>query len=190
MRIFVGCSSKNEINENYKIDCKNYLQELFKQDFDLVFGAYDASLMGIAYHEALNQKHKIIAICPEAYKSDLKTLKCDEEYLTETVNQRTESLLQQSDVLLYLPGGIGTFHEFFAAIESKRCHEFDKPIILYNCCGFYDDLIKFLNKAVSENFIPDYIMDSFHISNSVEDTLEYINSQIKTKKLELNKFKF
>lgn len=176
MKIFIGCSSKETIAERYKQDCAVYLNQLFEQNYDLVFGAMDSSLMGIAYHQALANNRKVIGICPKAYQDDFKMLHCHEEYITTTVNERTESLLQMSDVLLFLPGGIGTIHEFFAAIESKRCHEFDKPIIVYNCCNFFDSLFVFLEQNRKENFTPKEIMDSFYISNSVEDTIEYIQN--------------
>lgn len=183
MKIFIGCSSKETIPEKYKEDCTIYLDQLFQQDYDLVFGAMDSSLMGIAYHQALKNHRKITGICPFAYQDDFKSLQCHEEYVTKTVNERTESLIQNSDVLLFLPGGIGTIHELFAAIESKRCHEFDKPIIIYNSCGFFDLLFSFLEFGAKDNFTPKEIMDSFYVSNSIEDTIRYIESNYKQRKL-------
>ena len=45
---------------------------------------------------------------------------------------RTDGLIRESDVLLFLPGGFGSVYELFTAIESKRCHEHDRSIIIYN----------------------------------------------------------
>ena len=49
MKLFIGCSSSNDISKRYLNDCEEYLEELFKLDNDLVFGAYNKGLMAIAY---------------------------------------------------------------------------------------------------------------------------------------------
>ena len=85
-------------------------------------------------------------------------------------------MILESDICLFLPGGIGTINELFLAIESKRSHEFDKPIVIYNSCGFYDELLAFLNKIYQEEFTPSYIQDSYYISSNFNDILNYINS--------------
>ena len=82
MRIFVGCSSKDEIPEKYKKDCEQLLEKLFVNN-DLVFGAYDSGLMGIAYHQALKNNKDIIGICPNIYKDDFNNLKCNKEITTK-----------------------------------------------------------------------------------------------------------
>ncbi len=175
MRIFVGCSSKDEIPEKYKKDCEQLLEKLFVNN-DLVFGAYDSGLMGIAYHQALKNNKDIVGICPNIYKDDFNNLKCNKEITTKNVSDRIDYLILESDICLFLPGGIGTLNELFLAIESKRSHEFDKPIVIYNSCGFYDELLAFLNKIYQEEFTPSYIQDSYYISSNFNDILNYINS--------------
>lgn len=173
MKIFVGCSSKNEIPNKYKDECFKLLEKLFQRN-DLVFGAYDGGLMGISYNEALKNKREVIGICPDLYKEDFKTLQCTKEIITKNVSERIDKLILESDVCLFLPGGLGTINELFMALESKRSHEFDKPIIIYNCCGFFDDLLSFLNKIYEENFTMDYIKDSYYVSNNIDEIVDYI----------------
>lgn len=173
MKIFVGCSSKNEIPNKYKEDCAILFEKLFQRN-DLVFGAYDGGLMGISYNEALKNKREVIGICPDLYKEDFKTLQCTKEIITKNVSERIDKLILESDVCLFLPGGLGTINELFMALESKRSHEFDKPIIIYNCCGFFDDLLSFLNKIYEENFTMDYIKDSYYVSNNIDEIVDYI----------------
>ena len=48
MNIFVGCSSSNDFSKKYLYDCNILLEELLK-DNDLVFGACNSWLMGLAY---------------------------------------------------------------------------------------------------------------------------------------------
>ncbi len=176
MKIFVGCSSSNDIPIQYREDCEILLNELFNSNNDLVFGAYNLGIMGDSYNIALNNNRKIIGICPEAYRDDFKELRCTTEITTKSVSERTDRLISESDALLFLPGGIGTVYELFTSIESKRCHEHDKAIIIYNSCNYYDELFSFLDKLYDENFANEYVKKNYFISNSKEEIISYINT--------------
>lgn len=149
MKLFIGCSSSNNISTEYFDDCKVLLEELMKEN-DLVFGACNSGLMWLAYNTTLKANGNITGICPETYKDDFKTLKCDTEITTKSVSERTDSVISSSDAIIFLPGGIGTIYELFTAIESKRCHEFDKPIVIYNSNGYFDKLLEFMDNVYSE----------------------------------------
>ncbi len=184
MKLFIGCSSSNDIPQKYIDDCKIYLEELLIGN-DIVFGACSDGLMGISYNIAKKNNKKITGICPVSFKEDLQKLECDYEELTETISQRTTSVIDASDALIFLPGGIGTIYELFTAIESKRSHEFDKPIVIYNSCNYFDKLFSFLELIYSESFTSDRVKKCYHISNTAEDTLNYINnynSELKLRK--------
>jgi len=181
LKIFVGCSSSSNIPNQYRDDCKILLNELFKEENDLVFGAYNSGIMGDSYNSALNNGRNIIGICPEAYKDDFKDLKCTSEITTKTVSERTDKLINESEVLLFLPGGIGTIYELFNSIESKRCHEHDRAIIIYNSCNYYDDLFAFLDKLYGERFANDYVKQNYFISSSKDEIISYINTMKRKK---------
>lgn len=180
MKLFIGCSSSNDIPKEYFEDCKVLLEELMKEN-DLVFGACNSGLMGLAYNTTLKASGNIIGICPEAYKDDLKTLKCDREITTKSVSERTDSVISSSDALIFLPGGIGTIYELFTAIESKRCHEFNKPIVIYNSNGYFDKLLEFMYKVYSEKFSGFKDKRNYLVTNSISEILYYINNYKKLK---------
>lgn len=172
MKIFVGCSSKNEIDPKYLKENKKLL-DLVLIENDLVFGACDSGIMGIAYNSALNNGSKVTGVCPEAYKDDLKSLKCDKEIVTGSVSDRTKILINESDMLLFLPGGIGTYQELFSAIESKRSHEFDKPIIIFNSNGFFNKFIEMMKQNYDEGFSKESDSSNYVIANTIEEVLSY-----------------
>ena len=160
MKIFIGCSSSDEINEKYILD--------------LVFGASNGGLMGLSYNLALKNGNSVLGICPEAYKNDLKSLKCTEEIITNSISDRTVALINESDAIVFLPGGIGTIYELFTVIECKRSGEFDKPVVIYNACGYFDKLFDFLDFLYDEKFTNLKVKDCYYVSNNAEDTLNYI----------------
>ncbi len=183
MKLFIGCSSSNDIPTEYFNDCKVLLEELMKEN-DLVFGACNSGLMGLAYNTTLKANGNITGICPEAYKDDFKTLKCDTEITTKSVSERTDSVISSSDALIFLPGGIGTIYELFTAIESKRCHEFNKPIVIYNSNGYFDKLLEFMDKVYSEKFSGFKDKRNYLVTDSISSILYYINNYKRIKETE------
>lgn len=180
MKLFIGCSSSDDIQEIYNTDCSNYLEELFKLDNELVFGAYNKGLMAISYNIALKYNRKITGITPKIFVDALKDLECNEEIITTNISRRTDNLIEESDALIFLPGGIGTIYELFTSIESKRSGEFNKPIIIYNSNHFFDKLLLFLEDIYKEKFTSLSVKDTYHISESATDTIEYLNKYFKT----------
>ena len=183
MKLFIGCSSSDNIPKEYFDDCKVLLEELMKEN-DLVFGACNLGLMGLAYNTAINEKRQIVGICPEAYKDDFKNLECGTEITTKSVSERTDNIIESSDALIFLPGGIGTIYELFTAIESKRCHEFNKPIVIYNCNGYFDKLLEFMDKVYNEKFSGFKDKRNYLVTDSISSILYYINNYEKIKERE------
>ena len=176
MKIFIGCSSSNNIPSNYRQDCQELLKEIFKRNYDLVYGAYNQGLMNDSYEEALKNNHQVIGITPEIFKEDLKKIKCTKEIITENICRRTEELINESDLILFLPGGIGTTYELLSTIESKRSNEFNKPIIIYNSNHFFDELLSFFEKQYVENFTKKTVKETYLVFNDCPPLIKYLDN--------------
>lgn len=176
MKIFIGCSSREDIPDKYFNDCNTLIEELFKRENDLVFGAYNKGLMASSYDLAKKYKRKVIGITPKIFIDALEELDCDKEFVTDTISRRTDGLIEESDVLLFLPGGIGTIYELFTVIESKRSGEFNKPIIIYNSNNFFNKLLEFLEKLYNENFMDIKVKDCYLIMDAPSNVVNYLTS--------------
>ena len=178
MNIFVGCSSRNEIDEKYMILAKDLGIALSERGHDLVFGACDNSSMGAIYRIMNEYGRKITGIIAEAYIDDLKKLDIPEENIikTKTCTDRNMVLIQISDAILFLEGGIGTYQEILTSIEAKRSGEFDKPIVIINKFGYFDNLIMALESAYKEGFTGANTKDTYYFTNNIEDALNYIEN--------------
>ena len=176
MRIFVGASSIEEIDNKYVEDCTKLLEEILK-DNDLVFGAYSKGLMGVSYNIAKKNNRKVVGICPEVYKSSLDDLECDYEEITTSMLDSTLKLYKNSDAMIFLPGGFGSIYEFFTANYSKICKEIDIPIILYNSCGYYDKLLSFIDEIYKNKFVRETEKGNFFVANTIEEVKKILEQK-------------
>lgn len=176
MKIAVCCSSINDIDNKYKESSRKLLEQIFKENHDLVFGAMDCGIMGIAYRTAKKFGRKVIGITPEIFKNDLKELECDTEIITKSINSRTEAMIDNSDALLFLPGGIGTLYELITSLEMKRSNEFDKPIIIYNETGFFDEMLVMLDRFYKENFTSENVRHKYKIINDWTEVVKLLDN--------------
>ena len=62
MKIFVGGSASEDIPGKYRLDCNMLLDELFRNNNDLVFGACNSGIMSDAYLSALGHNRNIVGI--------------------------------------------------------------------------------------------------------------------------------
>ena len=177
MNIFVGCSSRDEIPSLYIDECNNVLDKLFSYKYKLVFGACGKGLMGTSYNNALKHNCEIIGIYPSVYEDEARELE-GQKIVVNTVSERTDKVVGESDILLFLPGGIGTIYELLTAIESKRANEHNKAILVYNCFGFYDNLLMQLEKMYDELFMSDKDKKTYLVFDDSEKLIDYINKSI------------
>lgn len=169
MRLFIGCSSSDSLDSEIVSDCKKLIEDVASiPDVDLVYGAYNHGLMGVCYDTFKKNEKKIIGITPKIYEEDIDSQLLDEFYLTDTTIGRFNKIYEESDAFLFLPGGIGTFSEFFNAVEEHRTMKDDKQIILYNGTYFYTPIIKELYHLYQVGFIEQELPSCFVIEQDKE----------------------
>ena len=177
MNVFVCCSAYKDIKKEYLDDCEQVLNELLK-DNDLVFGACETGLMGLAYNIAKKNGRKVTGICPGIYKGAFKKIKCDKEIVSSDMMDSTRQILARSDAIVILPGGFGTAYEIFIAIQTKICKEHSKPIIIYNSRGFYNNLIGFTEDIYKEEFATSDYKNNYLVANTKEEVLKLLSNGV------------
>lgn len=171
MNIFIGCSSKNEISENY-FKISQEILNIISQNNNLVFGVSHNGIMGQSYQVFKKNNRKVIGITNDTYKEEFKLIPCDEEYVVNSTLDRTKKIIDYSDMFLFLPGGLGTYAEIFQIYEELRTYNINKPIIIYNYNNYYNDIINILDKLTKEHFMDKEILKYITIT---DDQTKIIN---------------
>ena len=66
--------------------------------------------------------------------------------------------------------------EFFEVMVLSQLRVFDKPVALFNVNGYYDDIVRFLDRATNEGFIHKEHSDNIIVSDDPKVLLEGIEN--------------
>jgi len=100
--------------------------------------------------------------------------------VVDNMHERKRIMAEHADAFLALPGGIGTFEEFFEVWTWRQLGYHDKPIGLLNLDGYYDSLLVFLNSAMKQGFMNGWQMDLIRTSTDAPALLDMLVAEAKT----------
>ena len=81
-----------------------------------------------------------------------------------------------ADAFITVPGGVGTFEEFFEVFTLKQLGRHTKPVALLDINGYYQKLDEFMKVSVSEKFLREECKNLYDYSSSIDEVLDYIES--------------
>ena len=143
----------------------------------LVFGGGATGMMGAAARGVHRGGGRVIGVAPAFFDTPgvLSEL-CDELVLTGTMDERKAIMESRADAFLVAPGGIGTLDEFFEVFTLRSLGQLDKPVLLYNIDGYYDELLAFLKTMESQRFIRPELWEHLGVFSDAEDLLDHLDT--------------
>jgi len=153
-RICVFCGSSPGSQPEYLQAAQNLGEALVERGIGLVYGGANVGTMGKIASTVLSMGGEVIGVIPEelvkkevAYK-ELRDLR-----VVQTMHERKSLMNDLSDGFISLPGGLGTFEEFFEALAWGQLGIHSKPSGVVNIKNFYGKMLEFLDHAVAEKFM-------------------------------------
>ena len=120
----------------------------------LVYGGGHNGLMGMMADACLQAGGRVVGVIPKALvEKEWAHSGCSELHVVENMHERKSLMAERADAFLAMPGGIGTFEEFFEVWTWRQLGYHDKPVGLLNIKGYYDNLLAFLSTAVQQGFM-------------------------------------
>ena len=71
-----------------------------------------------------------------------------------TMHERKAKMSDLADAFIALPGGFGTLEELFEVITWAQLGIHQKPLGLFDVEGYWDPLVRFIDHAIEEGFVP------------------------------------
>ena len=135
--------------------------------------------MGAAARGVRSEGGKILGVIPKFFdEENIEAICdfCDELIQPNTMRERKQIMEDNADAFIIVPGGIGTFEEFFEILTLKQLCRHNKPIAIYNINGYYDELNQVLIEAMKKNFIRENCTDLYEITDDLGKIFAYIEN--------------
>ena len=138
----------------------------------LVYGGGRNGLMGIVADATMAAGGQVVGIIPKALvEREWAHHGCTELHVVDNMHERKRMMADKADAFLALPGGIGTFEEFFEVWAWRQLGYHDKPVGLLNVAGYYDGLMAFMHTGVEQQFMSSAQMELIRVGSDVDALL-------------------
>jgi len=178
MKICVYAASGRELHEDYFKAAQALGRAIALGGHSLVFGGGNEGLMGACARGVLSEGGEIIGIAPRFFDEPGVLFKeCSSFIYTETMRERKQLMEQQADAFIMLPGGIGTFEEFFEILTLKQLGRHSKPIAILNTRGYYEPMLAMLRFTAEEKFMSAKCLELFRLCNEPQEAVLHCAGQ-------------
>ena len=168
----VYCASRNGNDPAFLQLAAQVGEWIGRHGGQLVYGGGNNGLMGAMADAALAAGAHVVGVIPHALvEREWAKRDCTELHVVDNMHQRKSMMAERADAFLALPGGIGTFEEFFEAWTWRQLGYHDKPLGLLNAGGYYDSMLEFLARSVGHGFMNEWQMDLIRVGGAVQELL-------------------
>ena len=181
MRICVYGAASPTIDPRYIEVVEEMGKEMAVRGHSLVFGGGGNGLMGAAARGVKAGGGHILGVIPKFFdQEDVEEICdfCDELIQPDTMRQRKQIMEDNADAFIVVPGGIGTFEEFFEILTLKQLCRHNKPIVLYDVMGYYRELGIMMEQAMEKNFVKKNCVDLYKTTADLQELFAYIETPV------------
>ena len=177
MNITLYGAASDKIDRVYIDRVEELGRVMARRGHTMVFGAGATGLMGAAARGMAECGGKIVGVTPHfMHTLEPVSALCTELIATETMAERKTIMEEKADAFIIVPGGIGTFDEFFQILTLRVLGRHNKPIILYNINGFWDNIIAVIGTDLIKGFISTEVANCFSICETPESVFHEIEA--------------
>jgi uncharacterized protein (TIGR00730 family) len=153
-RICVFCGTNAGSRPEYGAAARALGQLLAEEGIELVYGGASVGIMGELADAVHEHGGHVTGIIPQQLvKKEAAHTGIPDLIVVASMHQRKSQMTDMSAGFIALPGGIGTMEGFFEILTWGQLGIHRKPSGLLNVAGYFDELIKFLDHAVTEGFL-------------------------------------
>jgi uncharacterized protein (TIGR00730 family) len=172
-RVCVFCGSSVGAKPAYAEAAREMGRLIAKKGIGLVYGGGNVGLMGVIADAALEAGGEVTGVIPLALADrEIAHTGLTDLRVVDSMHTRKAKMAELSDAFIAMPGGVGTFEEFFEAITWTQLGLHRKPCGLLNVDGFYTPLERFIDQAVTEGFIRPVHRAAIVVDDNPERLLE------------------
>ena len=174
-RICAFLGSANGTRPEYQRCAQELGSELARRSSELVYGGASVGLMGVVAEAALGAGGRVIGVIPRGLEErEIAHGRLSELRVVGSMHERKEQMYGLSDAFVTLPGGVGTADETLEIMSWAHLGLHGKPIGFLNALGYYDALLAFFDRAVSEGFMRSELRNQLVVAKDVSELLDLL----------------
>lgn len=169
--VFAGSSAGSR--SEYRQRATELGRALAARGIGLVYGGARVGLMGAVADGVLAAGGQATGVMPAALVSkEIAHTGLTELRVVASMHERKATMADLSDAFVALPGGWGTWEEFFEVLTWGQLGLHRKPCALLNVQGYFDPLLAFVRHSFDEGFVRREYGSMILVSDSPEDLLD------------------
>jgi uncharacterized protein (TIGR00730 family) len=150
--VFAG--SNMGARREYAAAARDVGRVLAERGIDLVYGGARVGLMGVAADATLAAGGRVTGVIPSALVAkEVAHNGLTDFRVVSSMHERKALMSELSDAFIALPGGWGTWEEFFEVLTWSQLGLHAKPCGLLNVDGYFDRLLSFVDHSIDEGFV-------------------------------------
>ena len=170
MNIGVFCSANNQIDAAFFQQTEELGRWAAKNGHVIVFGGVNQGLMECLAKAVKEAGGETLGVVPSIVEATGRTSQYNDRVLTcNNLSERKQLMLDESDVFIALPGGVGTLDEVFTVAASYTIGYHHKRVILYNMKGFWDSTIRMLDDLQQRGMVRGQWRDYICVANNLDE---------------------
>lgn len=129
-------------------------ETIARKNLTLVYGGSSTGCMKALADGALQKGGRVIGVTVQSLKDKEQFHKgLTELHVVPTMHERKDLMVQLSDAFIAMPGGIGTFEEFFEVYTLRQLDYHNKPCAILDVNEFYSPLKDMMAMTEQEGFL-------------------------------------
>ncbi|HTX42637.1 MAG TPA: TIGR00730 family Rossman fold protein [Acidobacteriaceae bacterium] len=173
--VCVFCASTAGASPEYLNAAQTLGGLIARRGYGLLYGGAIVGAMGAVADGALAAGGDVVGVIPEVIKErEIEHRGLTELHVVRTMHERKALLAERADAFVALPGGYGTMDEFIEIVTWAKLRIHAKPCVLVNLRGYFDGLLRFLDRAVAEGFIEAKDRGLAQVASDPESALDLV----------------
>lgn len=169
-KIGVYLSSKDNLPESYFKAAREVGELIGRTGRTLVYGGARKGLMEVLAQNVKLHGGRVYGMVPDIIvERGLESEAIDVTFRCAALSDRKDMMNRESDVLVALPGGIGTLDEVFTVLANTGIGICRQPLVFYNVDGCWNALLAALDDLFRQGLISGKPDDYYLVAANIEE---------------------
>lgn len=174
-KIGVYLSSKENLPESYVQAAREVGELIGRTGRTLIYGGARKGLMEVLAQSVKQHGGRVYGMVPEIIeKRGLVSDAIDVTFRCVDLSDRKMMMNRESDVLVALPGGIGTLDEVFTVMANTVIGIRHQPVVFYDVDGCWDALLAALDNLFEQGLVSGSPSDYYSVAHNIQELASLI----------------